>query len=152
MEDKYLEEYIPVDLHVHTPASSCYKTTEKDIDTEYIKLLAMYVEKGVNIIAITDHNTIKGYKEILRIKSEVESRVKFWKEIGDIEELREKLKSEEKKAELFEKIKILPGIEFEAFPGIHILLVFNPEIEGYISTIEKFLEENGYPIEVGGQE
>lgn len=152
MEDKYLEEYIPVDLHVHTPASSCYKTTEKDIDTEYIKLLQMYVEKGVNIIAITDHNTIKGYKEILRIKSEVESRVKFWKEIGDIEELREKLKSEEKKAELFEKIKILPGIEFEAFPGIHILLVFNPEIEGYISTIEKFLEENGYPIEVGGQE
>lgn len=152
MKGGYIEEYIPVDLHVHTPASNCYKRNCENIEEEYISLIKMYVEKGVKVIAITDHNTVKGYKEIKRIEGEIVNRVKYWRELGDIELLHEKLEEEENKAELFSRILILPGVEFEAFPGIHILLIFNPEGENIIKQIEKFLSDNGYPDDAQGKE
>lgn len=48
------------DLHVHTPASSCYKddnyTPEKFVDDA--------ISKGIEVIAITDHNSGSGIDEI----------------------------------------------------------------------------------------
>lgn len=59
-------EFIGADLHVHTPASKCYEGDKNDI--EYIQIIRKFYSKGIRIIAITDHNTIKGYKELIRIK------------------------------------------------------------------------------------
>lgn len=59
--------FIPVDLHVHTPASKCYKGMTND--EEYINIIQNYFKKGIRVIAITDHNTVKGYKELCRIKN-----------------------------------------------------------------------------------
>ena len=51
------------ELHIHTPASKCYKGG-KEL-TEYIKIVERAYELGLKIIAITDHNSIEGYKTIL---------------------------------------------------------------------------------------
>jgi predicted metal-dependent phosphoesterase TrpH len=59
--------FYAVDLHVHTPASSCYKGPRTD--DEYLNILKRYSEKGVRIIAVTDHNTLKGYKRYIEIKN-----------------------------------------------------------------------------------
>lgn len=152
MKQNYLEEYIPVDLHVHTPASDCYNRQYDSIEDEYISLVKMYVEKGVKVIAITDHNSIKGYKELMRIKLEAENRIKYWNELGEIEELKDRIYKEKEKLALFQDILILPAIEFEAFPGIHILLIFDPQVEGIVKNIEDFLYENGYSIDNQGKE
>ena len=39
MQQSYLEEYVPVDLHVHTPASNCYNRRCDSLEDEYISLV-----------------------------------------------------------------------------------------------------------------
>ena len=56
-----------MDLHIHTPASKCYK---RDFQLMKRKNISKYLryqayESGVSIIAITDHNTVKGYYEMI---------------------------------------------------------------------------------------
>ncbi|HHV36008.1 MAG TPA: hypothetical protein GXX59_10645, partial [Syntrophomonadaceae bacterium] len=58
-------EFVAVDFHVHTPSSTCYKGEKTD--DEYLEILRRYSEKEVRVIAITDHNSIRGYKKILEI-------------------------------------------------------------------------------------
>lgn len=152
MKESYLGEYIPIDLHVHTPASDCYNRRYNSIEDEYINLVKMYVEKGVRVIAITDHNSIKGYKELMRIKLEAENRIKYWNELSGIDELKDRIYKEKEKLKLFQDILILPGIEFEAFPGIHILLIFDSQINEIVDNIESFLYDNGYNIDDQGKE
>lgn len=152
MQQNYLEEYVPVDLHVHTPASNCYNRVHDSLEEDYISLVRMYVEKGVKVIAITDHNSIKGYKELMDIRQEAENRIKYWNELDEIEGLKDKVHVEQEKLALFQNILILPGVEFEAFPGIHILLIFDPQIDGIVNVIEKFLYENGYTADNQGNE
>ena len=135
MKQSYWGEYVPIDLHVHTPASECYYRKYDSLEDEYMNLVKMYVEKDVKVIAITDHNSIKGYKELMRIKSESENRIKYWNELGEIEELKDKICKEQEKLKIFQSILILPGIEFEAFPGIHILLIFDSQIDGIIKEV-----------------
>ena len=152
MKQSYWGEYVPIDLHVHTPASECYYRKYDSLEDEYMNLVKMYVEKDVKVIAITDHNSIKGYKELMRIKSESENRIKYWNELGEIEELKDKICKEQEKLKIFQSILILPGIEFEAFPGIHILLIFDSQIDGIIKEIEEFIYENGYSVDNQGRE
>lgn len=147
---------VAVDLHVHTPNSKCYRLNgHEDIDDEYINLLEQYVEKDIKVIAITDHNSIGGYKQLLKIKKEAQDKVKLLEEFSHIEDIKQSIRRENYKLELFNKICILPGIEFEANPGVHLLLIFNPEEfknEESIERLEKFLEENGYPKDIQGIE
>ena len=158
MQQSYLEEYVPVDLHVHTPASNCYNRRCDSLEDEYISLVKMYVEKGIKVIAVTDHNSIKGYKDLMNIKLEAEKRVKYWNELreveglGEIEGLNDKIYKEQEKLKIFQDILILPGVEFEAFPGIHILFIFDSQIEGIVKSIEDFLCENGYITDNQGKE
>lgn len=146
------EEFFAVDLHVHTPASSqCYNITNiKDLDEEYINLLELYRSKNIKVIAITDHNTIKGYKKLLNIKCNLEEKVEHWSELKHIPGVCEELEKEINKLKLFEDILILPGVEFEAFPGVHLLLIFNPDDD--LELVETFLHESGYSEENQGKE
>jgi predicted metal-dependent phosphoesterase TrpH len=50
-------DYLKYDLHVHTKASCCS-------NLDYSLILKLAKKAGLNGIAITDHNTIKGAKEV----------------------------------------------------------------------------------------
>jgi hypothetical protein len=106
-----------MDLHLHTSASSDYKQP----NVTYLDFLKQAEEKNLDIIAFTDHNTIAGYAAML-------------KEIEDLETLErlKRLRDDERKRldeyrRLREKILILPGFEFTATLGFHILGIFPPE-------------------------
>lgn len=143
------QNFIGVDLHVHTPASSCYKGEK--IDKEYLEILKRYAEKDIKIIAITDHNTLKGYKKILSIKEELYNKKKVLEEYKDeVPDLQKKFDEINDDIDLFEKVMLLPGVEFEAKPGIHLLLIFNPNSD--LDKIEDFLISAGYIEEQQGME
>lgn len=156
MEQNNVESLVAIDLHVHTPFSNCYCTNgHTDMDDEYIELLELYVEKNIKVIAITDHNSIGGYKYLMKMKKEAQDKVKLLEEFSHVEEIKKKIEKENYKLELFDKICIFPGIEFEANPGVHLLLIFNKEefnSEKSLERLENFLEENGYPKEMQGIE
>ncbi len=144
------DKFLGADFHVHTPASKkCYKGSLDD--NEYIEVLRRYKNKDINIIAITDHNSICGYKKIINIKEEIYSKYNFLKtyveNYPDLEEEHKKVKEDIK---LFEEMLILPGVEFEAKPGIHLLFIFDPNTK--LEIIEKFLVESGYSEDLQGNE
>ena len=106
-----------MDLHIHTPASSDYQ--EDNIN--YLDILQTAEARGVDIIALTDHNTVAGYQMMM-------------KEISDLELLEklnriqpgEKWRLDEY-SRLRNKLLILPGFEFTATLGFHILGIFSPD-------------------------
>lgn len=106
-----------MDLHLHTSASSDYQQP----GVTYLDILQRAEARGLDIIAFTDHNTIAGYR---KMKEEVE-QLEFLEKLN-------RLQPDEKKQldeyhRLFEKILVLPGFEFSATFGFHILGIFNPE-------------------------
>jgi hypothetical protein len=106
-----------MDLHIHTPASSDYQ----EENVTYLDILQTAEARGVDVLAFTDHNTVAGYRTML-------------KEISDLELLEklnriqpgEKWRLDEYHR-LVEKLLILPGFEFTATLGFHILGIFSPE-------------------------
>ena len=50
-------QWVRVDMHLHTPASADYR----DPDATYLKILQKAEERGLDIIAFTDHNSVQGY-------------------------------------------------------------------------------------------
>lgn len=108
-----------MDLHIHSPASKDYIRSEKDIDVmkEYEKFINKFIDSDLDVIAITDHNTIEGYKQIKDI-------------INKNVELRGKL-----------NVKyIMPGIEVACFAR-HFLIYFSEGTK--ISVIEEFIKRCG---------
>lgn len=106
-----------MDLHVHTPASADFRETS----VTYLDLLKKADEKGLDIFGFADHNTAAGYA---RYMDEVESL--------ELLERLNRLTPDEKKnlaefRRLREKLLILPGFEFTATLGFHILCFFPPE-------------------------
>lgn len=106
-----------MDLHLHTPASADYKQP----DISYLDFLRKAEEKNLDIIAFADHNSVSGYARFLE---EFES-------LEMLERLK-RLRDDERKRlseyrRLREKILILPGFEFTATLGFHILGIFPPE-------------------------
>jgi PHP family Zn ribbon phosphoesterase len=103
-----------VDLHIHTPASACYG----EPNATYLDILRKAEEKGVDIIAITDHNTVIGctamakeieelmlLERLNRLRAEEKRRLEEYRRLGD-------------------KVLVLPGFEFTATLGFHILGIF----------------------------
>ena len=87
--------YIKVDLHVHTPWSSCYcdhMMPEAGLSTSPEDIVATALRVGLQGIAITDHNTVEGIDAA-------------------------------RKAALKYGLPFLPGIEFSARGG-HVLALF----------------------------
>ncbi len=107
-------QWYRVDLHLHTPASVDYK----DKDATYIDILRRAEFRGIDIIAFTDHNTIDGYKAMMR---EIE-RLEFLEQSGRA--LADELRILAEYRRLLDRILVLPGFEFTATFGFHVLGIF----------------------------
>ena len=108
---------VRADLHVHTPFSADYQ----DLNATYLQILQTAAARGLDMIALTDHNTVGG---ITAMRREVE-------DLTLLEEL-DRLTSEEAQIlteyrRLLDGMLVLPGIEFTAAYGFHILGIFPPE-------------------------
>ena len=106
-----------IDLHIHTPASTDYQQPDIDI----LDILKRAEEKNLDIIAITDHNTVAGYKKMQEEISHLET----------LQKLKRILPAEKSRLDefnrLLNKILVLPGFEFTATFGFHILGIFPPD-------------------------
>lgn len=110
-------QWYRVDLHLHTPASADYL----DSDTHYIDILRRAEKRGLDIIAFTDHNTVNGYAAMMR---EID-RLDYLETLGRAQADELRLLAEYRR--LLDKILVLPGFEFTATFGFHILGIFSPE-------------------------
>ena len=106
-----------MDLHLHTPASSDFQET----DIGYMDVLRRCEARGLDIVAFADHNTVAGYRRMLEEVQQYELLERLGRltpdesqRLGEYRRLRE-------------KILVLPGFEFTATFGFHILGIFSPE-------------------------
>ncbi len=106
-----------VDLHIHTPASSDYQ----EESVTYLDILQTAATRGVDILAITDHNTVAGIKQIRQEVGELE----LLERLGRIQP-EEQWRLDEYRR-FGERLLILPGFELTATLGFHILAIFAPE-------------------------
>jgi len=122
-----------VDLHIHTPASSDFQQPE----VNFLEMLQRAEARGLDIIAFTDHNTVAGYR---RMREEIQ-------QLELLEKLNRLLSDEKKRLDeyrrLFHKILVLPGVEFTATFGFHILAIFPTEKS--VREIEHLLMELRIP-------
>ena len=98
-----------MDLHIHTPGSNDYQQPQ----ISYLDILQQAERRGISIIAFTDHNTVSGYRNMLR---EIEQL--HWLDQAGRNTPEESYRLSEY-TRLFEKLLILPGFEFTAMFGFH---------------------------------
>ena len=122
-----------MDLHLHTPGSHDYEEPDKT----YLDILKQAEKRGLNIIAFTDHNTVNGYRSMMNEIEHLEYLEKLDRihadELGRLNEYRR----------LLAKILVLPGFEFTATFGFHILGIFPPDKP--LRDIERVLLELRVP-------
>jgi len=102
---------------MHTPASSDYQQS----GVKYLDILKQAEASGLDIIAFTDHNTVMGYR---RMREEIE-QLELLEKLDRLL-LEEKTRLNEYRR-LLDKILVLPGFEFTATFGFHILGIFSPD-------------------------
>ncbi len=105
-----------IDLHLHTPASQDYQEPEN----RYIDLLRQAEMQGLDVIAFTDHNTVAGYRQMME---EIEQLTLLAQLNRILPEEQSRLKEYQR---LLDRILVLPGFEFTATFGFHILGIFSP--------------------------
>lgn len=130
-------------MHLHTPASSDY--AQKGVG--YFDILKKTEEKGIDIIAFTDHNTVAGYRAMMKEIEELE----FLKGSGRIRQGEQEKLDEYRR--LLDTILVLPGFEFTATLGFHILGIFSPRMP--VRSIEHILLDLNVPpdmLDVGATE
>lgn len=113
---KSRQHWYKADLHLHTPASADYQ----EPNVSYLDILRKAEFRGLDIIAFTDHNTVAGYAAMMR---EVE-QLDFLQRLGRAQPEELRLLAEYRR--LLDKILVLPGFEFTATFGFHILGIFSP--------------------------
>jgi Schlafen, AlbA_2 len=110
-------QWYAMDLHLHTPASIDYQQP----GVSFLDILQRTEARGLDIIAFADHNTVAGYRnmreEIDRLEFLEASKRMHPDEQDRLTEYRRYL----------EKILVLPGFEFTATFGFHILGIFSPD-------------------------
>jgi hypothetical protein len=106
-----------MDLHLHTPASVDYR----EANVTYLAFLKKAEERGLDIVAFTDHNTVAGYERYL---NEVES-LELLERLNRLTDSERTQLAEYRR--LQENLLILPGFELTATLGFHILAIFPPE-------------------------
>lgn len=124
-----------MDLHLHTPASGDYQ----EPDVSLMDILQRSEARGLEIIAITDHNTVAGYR---RMQEEIQ-QLELLESLGRITDKETDQLKEYRR--LKEKILILPGFEFTATFGFHILAIFTKEKP--IREIEHLLLSLNIPVD-----
>jgi len=90
--------YKKIDLHVHTPKSSCYVDylmPEANIETSLEEIVNAAIASGLDAIAITDHNSAEGIEGIREIGRE-------------------------------NRLYVFPGVEISAKGG-HVLAIFDQD-------------------------
>lgn len=106
-----------MDIHIHTPASIDFQQPEVD----YLDILQRAESRGLDIVAFTDHNTVAGYRHM---EDEIQ-------QLQLLERLNRLMPEEKSRLNEYRrlraKILVLPGIEFTATFGFHIIGVFPPE-------------------------
>lgn len=116
-----------MDLHIHTPGSNDYQEPH----VTYLDILRQAAARGLDILAVTDHNTVAGYAAM---QKEVEQLL--WLESrGRIDPLEQRQLDEYRR--VLGKLLVLPGFEFTATFGFHILGIFPPETP--VSYLEHLL-------------
>lgn len=120
-------QWYRVDMHIHTPASADYQ----EPGISYLDILHRAEVRGLDIIAFTDHNTVAGYATMLNEIRDLEMLVK--RDRANVEERRRLAEYRR----LLDKILVLPGFEFTATFGFHILGLFSPDMK--IRQIEHIL-------------
>lgn len=110
-------QWYRMDLHLHTPGSADYQ----EPDISYLDILLHAEMRGLDIIAFTDHNTVSGYRAMME---EIE-QLNYLEKLGRIEADERRRLSEYRR--LLDKILVLPGFEFTATFGFHILGIFSPD-------------------------
>jgi PHP family Zn ribbon phosphoesterase len=106
-----------MDLHLHTPASSDYQTPE----ISYLDILRRAEARGLDIISFADHNTVAGHRKLREEIEQLELLQKLNRILPE-EELH--LKEYQR---LLDKILLLPGFEFTATFGFHVMGIFSPQ-------------------------
>ena len=124
-----------MDLHLHTPGSVDYQ----DPQISYIDILRQAVLRGLDIIAFADHNTVAGFSAM---KKEIEQLL-WLEDLGRIEADELRLLAEYRR--LLDKLLVLPGFEFTATFGFHILGIFPSETS--VSHLEHLLLTLNVPPE-----
>lgn len=124
-----------MDLHLHTPASNDYQ----EPDVSYLDMLQRSEARGLDIIAFTDHNTVAGYRQMMEEIHQLEMLEDLKRLTGD----EQNRLSEYRR--LMDKILVLPGFEFTATFGFHILAVF-PEVTA-VRDLEHLLLSLNIPSE-----
>ena len=143
MNNKY-----KIDLHIHTPASKCY--LDEKTDETYINILREAVNKKLSIIAITDHNTISGYKRLLEIKEELSKEKKILSEYqNDTNIIKQRIEDINEILDLYKRIWILPGVEITLNPGVHIIVI---SANDNVNELSEILDEIGYSDDARGSD
>ncbi len=111
------QKWYAMDLHLHTPASSDYQ----EPGISYLDILRRAEQRGLDIIGFADHNTASGYR---RMEEEIE-------QLRMLRTLKRILPEEEERMKEYErlraKILVLPGFEFTATFGFHVMGLFDPK-------------------------
>jgi hypothetical protein len=118
-----------MDLHLHTPASADWH----EPGVRYLDLLHQAEMRGLDILAITDHNTVAG---CAALQEEIE-QLQLLERLGRIDPEEKRRLAEFRR--IGNKILVLPGFEFTATLGFHILAVFPQETS--VRTLEHLLIE-----------
>jgi hypothetical protein len=141
--NKLKHEWRRVDLHIHTPASTDFL----EPGVSYLDILRAAEQKNLDIIAFTDHNTMAGYRTMMEEIHQLE----LLEQLGRLRE-EEKAQLREYRR-LLQKVLVLPGFEFTATLGFHILGIFSPEAD--VRELEFILRQLNIPpdiLDAGGCE
>jgi len=128
-------QWYRMDLHLHTPASKDYQQA----GVSYLDILQQAERHGLNIIALTDHNTVRGHRQI----AEEIALLEQLEQLGRMNPDEQHRLNEYRR--LYEKMLILPGFEFTATFGFHILGIFSPQTQ--IRYLEHLLLDLNIPSE-----
>lgn len=124
-----------VDLHLHTPASADYHES----GITYLDILRQAESRGLDIVSFTDHNTVAGYKSMIEEVHQLE----VLEQLGRLrKEEKERLREYHR---LREVLLVLPGFEFTATFGFHILAIFDPQTD--VRELEFILRSLNVPLD-----
>jgi hypothetical protein len=126
-------QWYTMDLHLHTPASADWQ----EPGVTYLDLLHRAETQGLDIIAITDHNTVAG---CAAIQAEIE-KLHLLEDLGRIQP--DERRQLEEYRRIGNRILILPGFELTATLGFHILAVF--PLDTSVRMLEHLLIEMNVP-------
>lgn len=129
------KRWLRIDLHIHTPASEDYAEPHASV----LDILREVERRGLDMIALTDHNTVAGYERMQRDVDFLEQLVRSHRATPDEHQQLGEYRR------LLQRLCVLPGFEFTSHYGAHVLGIFAPATP--IGLIEATLLQLGVPAE-----